>query len=252
MKFAWIALLFIVTMPVASAQDAKAPDGAQLLNDLTAANKEKDSTVIAALVPKIAEYGKAAKDKKVIDGLAKELTTSYKVCKGNWGTLRGILDTLGTLRSSKGESLLKKAAFMKDADNEDQISIQVHGLHAIGQFADKKYVDKIVDASKSRENKIAIAAYETLKNYGIAKGKVRKEVAENLMKRIEAEYPYTTNANSTNPGEAAIKRWGEVQKPIIAALQSVCHESTIADIDNWREWWKENKKNAKRWKDKKA
>lgn len=229
----------------------EAPNGAKLLNDLSAANKEKDSTMIGALLPKITELGKTAKDGKLLDPIAKELATSYKICKGNWGTLRGIIDTLGALRSSKSESMLKKLAFTKDAKNDDQISIQVRALAALGGYGKKKYIDGIIEQSKQRETKVAVAAYEALSNYGISKGKVRKGVAENLMKRIEAEYPYATGSNAKNPGAAAIKRWNEVQKSIIAALQSVCREPTVADIDNWREWWKEYKKDAKIWRDSK-
>ena len=88
--------------------------------------------MIGALVPKISQLGKIAKDAKILEPLAKELTVSYKVSKGNWGTLRGIIDTLGVLRSSKGESMLKKLAFAKEAKNDDFISIQVHALHALG------------------------------------------------------------------------------------------------------------------------
>ena len=73
------------------------------------------------------------------------------------------------------------------------------------------------------------------------------------MKRLEAENPYSRgkNSNAAVAGEAAKKRWAEVQPPVVTAMQAVCHESTINDLDNWREWWKENKKSKTVWKDKK-
>ena len=138
---------------------------------------------------------------------------------------------------------------MKDAKNDDFVSIQVHALHALSGYGKKKYIDGFIEQTKNREVKIAIAAYEALQQYGISSGKIRKGVAGELMKRIEGEYPYATGSNSKTPGAAAKKRWEDVQKPIIAALQSVCRETTIADIDNWREWWKEYKKDAKIWRD---
>ena len=38
---------------------------------------------------------------------------------------------------------------------------------------------------------------------------------------------------------------------IVSAMQAVTRETTINDIENWRDWWKENKNSRKVWKDKK-
>lgn len=224
------------------------PDPVKLLTDLAAANKAKDVSTIATLLDPIAKVGKTAKDSKTVDPLAKELTVSFKIAKGNWGTLRKILDTLGELRSKKSASLLKKTAF-KEVEDDDKISVQVSALGALGKLADKKYLDGIIDTSKSRNLKVAEACYKALGEYGVAKGKVRKAVAEQLMKRLESEYP--SASADKNPGQAARDRWAKLQTPIVKAMQAVCHEPTITDVPNWREWWKENKKNAKAWKDKK-
>ncbi|MEM8883466.1 MAG: hypothetical protein AAGD14_05325 [Planctomycetota bacterium] len=250
MKYAPLALVLLLVAPAVAQEE---PDPAQILKDLTAANKEKDLTVAAALIDQIAELAKSSKDQKALEPLAKELTKTFKLAKGNWGTKRKILDTLGALRAKGGLSLLKKTATMKDPKTDDFVSLKVQALLALGQFADSKLVDTILDQSKDREVKVAEAAYTAMAGYGVAKGKVRRKAAEGLMKRIEAEYPYTTGGtNSKNPGEAAIKRWDTLRKPIIDALQAVCHENTINDINNWREWWKENKKNARAWKNKKS
>ena len=245
MKYVPIALLILAG--AVFAQDA--PDPVKVLTDLAAANKAKDVTAISMLLDPIAQIGKTAKDAKTVDPLAKGLTVSFKLAKGNYGTLRKILDTLGTLRSKKSASFLKKIAFKDAGDDPEKVSLQVHALAAIGMLGDKKYVDAIVDTSKSRSIKVAEAAYGALGNYGVAKGKVRKGVAEQLMKRLESEYP--SASADKNPGEEARKRWEKIQQPIVKAMQAVCHEPTINDVPNWREWWKENKKNAKAWKDKK-
>jgi hypothetical protein len=227
-------------------------DPAVLLKDLTAANANKDSTAIGLLLDKIIQYAKTAKDEKFTDPLGKELVTSYKVADGNWGTMRKILDAMGELRSKKAESMLKKVAFQKKVKDEQQEELQINAIAAIGAYASSKQIDPLIDLSKSQNTKIAVAAYAAFKSYGVAKGKDRKKVAEELMKRLESENPYTTSSSGNNPGEDAIKRWGEVQKPIVTSLQAVCHEATINDLDNWREWWKENKKSKKAWADKKA
>ena len=244
----YVPIVLVLLTGSLCAQDE--PDPVKVLTDLAAANKAKDLTLIGALLDSIQKIGKTAKDTKALDPLAKELTVSYKVCKGNWGTLRKILDTLGVLRSKKSASLLKKVAFQKDAGSDDKISLQVHALAAIGALAESKYIDSIVDQCKQREQKVAEAAYLSFSNYGIAKGKTRKKVAEELMKRLEAENPFKTGSNAKTAGEAAKKRWAALQTPIVKSMQAVCREPTINDIANWREWWKENKKNAKAWKDK--
>jgi hypothetical protein len=261
MKYLTMTLLFIGLLALgARAEDEKpAPEGeapasdidpAKLLADLTAANDAKDTTAISLLLDKIAQYGKTAKDDKFTDPLGKELTESFKIAKGNWGTLRKILDTLGELRSKKALSTLKKVAFVKKVKDEESEQLQIHAIAAVGAYADSKMIDPLVDLTKNPNTKIAIAAYAAFKNYGVAKGKERKKVAEELMKRLESENPYTTSSSGNNPGAAAIERWGEVQKPVVTSLQAICREATINDIDNWREWWKENKKNKKAWKDK--
>ena len=74
-----------------------------------------------------------------------------------------------------------------------------------------------------------------------------KQVAELLMKRLDSEYP--TASSGGNISAEAQERWGKLQEIIVKSLQAVCRETTIIDIENWREWWKDNKRNAKRWKD---
>ena len=247
----YVAMTLLLAASIVSA-DETGPDAAKLLNDLSAANAAKDVTAISSLLKPITEMAQRAKDTKLLDPIAKELVTSYKVCKGNWGTMRQILDTLGELRSKKGLSLLKKTAFQKSVKNDNYLKLQVRAIAAIGKFGEAKYIEPLIDESKKRETKLALAAYETFKNYGTAKGKTRKRVAEELMKRLEAENPYKTsgNANAGPVGDEQIKRWGQISKPIVASLQAVCREDTINDLDNWREWWKENKKSRTAWKDK--
>ena len=253
MKYVAMTLLILASLVSAVSADETGPDTAKLLNDLTAANAAKDVTQISALLPAITDAARRAKDVKLLDPLAKELVTSYKLAKGNWGTMRKTLDALGELRSKKGLSLLKKVAFQKKAKNDDYLKLQIHAIAAIGKFGESKLIDPLIDQTKNRENKIAIAAYETFRHYGIAKGRTRKKVAEELMKRLEAENPYSTSSNSNaGPvGEEKKKRWTQIQKPVVTSLQAVCHEDTINDLDNWREWWKENKKSRTVWKNNK-
>ncbi|MHC4134195.1 MAG: HEAT repeat domain-containing protein [Planctomycetota bacterium] len=246
MKYAASIVVFIVGLVW-----AEEVDPVRLLTELTAANKAKDAAKIGTLLKGIAEVGKVSKDQKTVDALAKELGNSFKVCKGNWGTLRGIADTLGELRSKSTVKALKRYAYRKKAKDDNQESIQIRALLAIGKMADPKQIEPLGDQCKNRKLPVATAAYTAFKHYGTAKGKTRKRCAEILMKRLEAEYPSGGGQQGGGTvSQEAQERWQQLSNVIVASMQAVCHEPTINDVDNWREWWKENKRRSGAWKDK--
>jgi len=245
MKYAASIVVFIIGLAW-----AEETDPARLLNELSAANKAKDAGKIDTLLKAIGEVGKSSKDQKTVDALAKELGLALKTCKGNWGTLRRIADTLGELQSKNTVKVLKRYAYQKKAKDENQESVQVHALLAVGKMADPKQIDSIGDQCKQRKLPVAKAAYEAFKHYGIASGKVRKRCAELLMKRLEAEYPSSGGQGGGTVSKEAQERWQQLADVIVASMQSICREPTINDVDNWREWWKENKKRSQVWKDK--
>ena len=244
MKYAALLLLFA---GLSWAEDDAAPDPAKLLNDLTAANAAKDVGAITQLLKPITEVGKTSKEAGVVNGLAKELGGSFKVCKGNWGTLKKIAEALGELRSKSGAKALKKYAFLKKAKNEDEEGLQAAAVLAIGKMADPKLIDRIGDTCKSKSVHVAKAGYQAFQGYGTAKGKVRKKCAELLMKRIDMEFP--SNAPGKSVSAEAQERWQQLSSVIVASMQVICREPTINDVPNWREWWKENKGRSKSWKD---
>lgn len=245
MKYAAAIVLFIVGL--AGAEEI---DPARLLNELTMANKAKDPGKISSLLKGISEAGKTSKDKKVIDALAKELGKSLKVCKGNWGTMRTIADTLGELRTKNAVHVLKRYAYQKKVKDENQESVQIQALLAIGKAADPRQIEPLSDQCRNRKLKVAKAAYEAFKHYGTASGKTRKRCAEVLMKRLEAEYPSSGGQQGGGTvSQEAQERWQELANVIVASMQAVCREPTINDVDNWREWWKENKRRSSAWKD---
>ena len=248
MKAVTIALLFAAAL--SWAQDDKPTDPLKVLSDLMKANAEKDVGTIDTLMKSVIEVGQTSKSPEEVDPIAKELAISFKLAKGNPGIERKIIKAMGELRSRKTLGVLKRWAFRKKVKNEDQESLQVAAIDAIGLLRDPKLVDKIGDVSKSRSVNIAKAAYASLKNYGPSKGRVRRKIAELLMKRLSAEKPSTGQQGGSVSKEAQA-RWQKVERVMVESMQAVCREDTINDIENWREWWKENKRNPKTWKDKK-
>jgi hypothetical protein len=225
------------------------PDPFKILADLQAANAAKDATQIGFQLKKVKELGQFAKDAAEVDPVAKELLTSMKVCKGNQGTLIQIIETLGVLRSKTTASALKKKAFKKKAKTIEDEAIQATAIIALCKLRDTKHVNGVADMTKSRSNIIAKAAYEGFREYGACKGKVRKNIATIIMKRMELEYPSAGSQGSGKISGAQQERWGQLSPVIVKTMQAICRQPTINDIDNWREWWREFKSDRKTWKD---
>jgi len=230
---------------------AEVQDPQKLLNDLTLSNAAKDVGRITILVKGINDYAKGTKDQEMAETLAKELSDSIKVCKGNWGTLVAIMETLGNLRTKEGTKALKRIAFQKKVDDENEEKMQAAAIVGIAKMADPRLIDKIGDQCKSTSRIVTKAAYEAFVSYAPAKGKDRKKCAEILMKRLEMESPSSGGQGGSKASAEQQERWGELQAPIIASMQAITRENTINDVENWREWWKENKKNSrsKAWQD---
>ena len=106
------------------------------------------------------------------------------------------------------------------------------------------------DFTKHRSVAVAKAAYACFRHYGPAKGKGRKGIAEILMKRLSAEKPAAGQSGKVSAAQQ--ERGEKLEKVIVASMQAICRQDTINDIENWREWWKENKRNREVWKDKKT
>ncbi|MEE8107028.1 MAG: hypothetical protein V3T86_15945 [Planctomycetota bacterium] len=222
-------------------------EGLVLAEKVKKANEEKDSTEISGLCEDIITFAKSAKTAAEVDPVAVELVRSLKVAKGNWGTLRKIIAALGELRSKPGSKALKKLAFQKKPKDENYEELQATALIAISLMRDPKLIEKIADQMKSRSIPVAKAAMAGFKNYSPAPGKTRKKVAEVIMKRMQAEKPSAGQGGGVSA--EAQKRWQVVSPVIVETMQAICRQPTISDVDNWDEWWRENKKKRSVWKD---
>lgn len=222
-------------------------DPQKIIADLTLANAAKDVGRIDSAAKEALAWAKGAKDEATAETLATELTDSIKAAKGNYGTLNVVVEALGELRTKEGLKALKKIAFQKKAKDAQDEKLQGLALVGVGKFGDAKDVAAFEDASKSDSVVVAKGAYEALGLYGPAKAKVRKQCVELLMKRVDMEYPSSGGQGGKNVSAEKQARWAEVSPTIVGSLKALCRENTINDVDNWREWWKENKK--KPWKD---
>jgi hypothetical protein len=241
------------------APDSKPPtviapvDPQKLISDLTLANAVKDVTGIDNAAKQALAWAKGAKpeDAATIETLAKELGDSIKVVKGNWGTLKVIVEALGELRSKEGAKSLKKLAFKKEAKDQQEEEVQALAIVNLGKLADPKEISAFEEISKSESKIIAKAAYAAFGSYGTAKGRIRKQCVEVLMKRLDMEYPSSGGQGGKSVSAEKQERWSDVSPAMVASMKALCREQTINDIENWREWWKDNKKNpkAEAWKD---
>jgi hypothetical protein len=222
-------------------------DPKKIIADLTLANAAKDVMRIDAAAKEALAWAKGAKDEATAETLAIELADSIKAAKGNYGTLNTVVEALGELRTKEGLKALKKLAFQKKTKDAQEEKLQGYALMGVGKFGDPKDVAAFEEASKSDSTIVAKAAYEALGLYGPAKAKVRKQCVELLMKRLDMEYPSSGGQGGKSVSAEKQARWTEVSPAMVSSMKALCREATINDIDNWREWWKENKK--KPWKD---
>lgn len=223
-------------------------DPVKIISDLTLANAAEDVPRIDIAAKEALRWAQGAKDEALAETLAKELADSFKAAKGNWGTLTTVVQALGELRTKDGAKTLKKMAFQKKkAKDEQEEKLQAAAIVALGKMAEPRDISGFEEISKSDNKLIAKAAYEALGCYGTAKAKIRKQCAEALMKRLEMEYPSSGGQGGKSVSAEKQERWGEVSPVMVNSMKALCREATINDIDNWREWWKENKK--KSWKD---
>jgi len=225
------------------------PDAAKLLLDLTAAVGGEDRAKIGALLPGIAEVGKTSKVETEIDALAAELVKGLGVAKdaGDHDLHRKVVDCLADLRSKKSAGALKKLAFAKKPKDEKEEELKARAILALAALRDPGLSDDIAEEMKDRSVVVAKAASEALRQYATAKGNLRQKIAELLMKRLDAEYPAAGQSGKVSEDQR--KRFNELSPVLVATMQAICRQTTIVEVENWREWWKENKKNPKAWKD---
>jgi hypothetical protein len=229
-------------------------DPKKILGDLTLANAAKDPTGVGVAVLQVLSWAKGgAKEVELIEPMAAELVIALKISKGNWGTLNAIVETLGELRSKEGAKTLKRLAFKKEAKDESEEKFQAMAIVALSKYADTKEIEAFGEMGQNKSVAIAKAAYKAFEAYGTAKGKVRKQCAEILMKRLDAEFPSSGGQGGGGVSKEKQERWAEVSPVIVSSMKALCgpDTQTLNDVENWREWWKENKKNPKAaaWKD---
>ena len=114
---------------------------------------------------------------------------------------------------------------------------------------ESRNINKIGDMCKAKSKHVAKGAYTAFQSYGTAKGKTRKKCADILMKRLSMEAPSSGGQGGKSVSAEKQERWAELQPIIVASMQSITREVTINDVENWREWWKDNKGASKAWKD---
>ena len=116
---------------VGAALGQEAGEGQKLLADLQAANAAGDAGKIELLLKEITIFAESTKDQAAADALGGELVKSLKPCKGNWGTLRAIMEAMGALRSKKALGTLKKQGFRKEPAEGPEEAVQAEAIKAL-------------------------------------------------------------------------------------------------------------------------
>ena len=127
--------------------------------------------------------------------------------------------------------------------------LQAAAINGLALLRDSKQINGLAEMTKSKSIVVAKAAYIGFKHYGTSPGRVRKNIAGILMKRLDMEKPSSGGGNNVSVSAEQQARWQKLQPAMVESMQAICRQATINDVENWREWWKEKKRDSKFWKD---
>ena len=138
------------------------------------------------------------------------------------------------------EKTLKSA--MKIKHLEKRVDVQVVLIDALGRHLNEKNVDLFVKLMKSAETKIVVAAIKALGMYRDSDVKVRKEIAEELIK----QYANANNLNAREKGKNPVfrERFYAVEVPMNEALAAITLQSFQTSAE-WEKWYNDNR--SKKW-----
>jgi len=243
-------MLAIWGLALASQAAAAGEEGTGLVEKAAAANKAKDAHALKAVLANVPAEGAAGANTALSGPLAVSLAQSLRVFKSDRDLRMEIVDALGKLRTKRAKSALKRIALRRKVKDPQEQELQARALLALGKFQEPGLIEGIGKQAKTRSLVVATADYRCFASYEGASGRVRKRVAEFLMKRMELEYPAYSNSNGKWISAEKRQRWRAVSSAIVRSLQAVTGQETINDIGTWREWWRENKASRRAWSDK--
>ena len=138
------------------------------------------------------------------------------------------------------ESDLKSA--MKIKHLEKRIDVQVMLIEALGKHKNEKNVDFFIKLMRTNENQILVAAIKSLSEYRDSEAKVRKQIAEELVKQYASANSLNTKEKGKNP--VFKDRFYAIEVPMNEALAALTLQS-FQSSPEWEKWFNDNRN--KRW-----
>jgi hypothetical protein len=231
--------------------DAAKPEGgtpadqaAKAIEEIKAAQPKQDETAAKASITKLLEYWRdgllAAEVKKPIP----DLIHNYAKMTDKAPISIAGLDALGELGPDVGakpvRDILAKALEAKEP------SAEIYGacFRNLKKLADqsKATTGMLVDLLKRKENDVISRAADTLAGYKNAKGAVRKDLMEEVLKIGESAAAQAKDGKNT----AAVNKWNTIKGGVMAALNALSWQNFV-DPNEARSWFNDHKKDAKIW-----
>jgi len=125
---------------------------------------------------------------------------------------------------------------------EKRGDVQVVLIEALGKHRNEKDIEFFVKLMRSNEDKIVVAAINSLSQFRDSKPDVRKEIAEELVK----QYANTNNLNNKEKGKNPVfkDRFYAIEVPMNEALAAITLQS-FQSPEEWEKWYNDNRN--KRW-----
>ena len=138
------------------------------------------------------------------------------------------------------EKMLKKA--MKTKHLEKKIDVQELIIEAIGNHKNEKNIDMFIKLLVDDDAKIVRAAVNALGQYHESDAKVRKKVAEGLVKQYANTHSLDLREKGRNP--VWRERLTTIEVPMNEALAKLTLQS-FQSAPDWEKWYNDNR--SKRW-----
>lgn len=222
---------------------ADVPEQLKALKDVARDRKgEKDAEGVDLINKLAAEYPKL--DKKEQRDVAKGISDCFKATREP--TQVRLLLAAGEALSTMGEDgakVLGKVCDDKRYGKKEWLEFRGQLVTFLGRPAEDKFSKQLVDyAVRDKDDLIRAMAGGTLKHYAGKDAKVRKEIAEKLIKELSGIYGASkANADPKDYGRKAMEdRFAAIQDPWMKTLTALTGQE-IKDPPSWNEWWNKNK-----------
>lgn len=201
--------------------------------DVQAAGEAKVIEAVDQLTLNFKSYDEA-QQKAIVNALAKIYAVRTDDGKDRiYNAASAALSEMGPT----AEPILIKAMGIKHL--EKRLEVQAFLVEALGKHKDEKQIDFFVKLLVNDEPKLVVAAIKSLSEFRDSDAKVRKRIAEQLVRS------YATTHNMDNKAKGKDEVWHQrllaIEVPMNDTLSMLTLQTNITTAPEWEKWFNDNR-----------